>query len=453
MTSFCTVLRKDKRRFHRIIFLANLIMFAGLTGSTLGETRLNLTEAVDRALVHSYRIQAAQYDSATAQHDLRAASAERFPTLSLNATTYFLDEVQSVDLPVPTVAEMEIGSKENYQVDVKLNVPLFTGGKITAGINTRQAALAAQIAGLTAQRATIAYQCRSACFNLMIADGLVKSAEASLNRIIIIKNDVRNLHASGLADSVDLLDSELAYQTVKYQLETQKTNRANAALSLARLLGLTDNPEIVLTEDIPRPQESTLANISTADIQRHELAINDNRIRAAEYGMHLSSAAYFPTLAAFGGYSAGKPNRDMFGNDWNDYFLAGLNLNWSFNLGNKTGKSISAARQKVFSERMAKKELEESLLLQAQTALENVRHAYQAFIISEKEFAISREKYRLGLEKQRAGKMTVNRLLELEQELTATEQMHRVSMINYYLSENTLLYAVGSSRLFGGLSR
>ncbi len=130
-----------------------------------------------------------------------------------------------------------------------------------------------------------------------------------------------------------------------------------------------------------------------------------------------------------------------------------MNLSWSFNLGNKTGKSTSAARQKVYSEQMARRELEESLLLQAHAALENVRHAYQAFVISEKELAIAREKYRLGRERQQAGRMTVNRLLELEQELTTSEQMHRVSMITYYLSENTLLYAVGSSRLFGGISQ
>lgn len=420
---------------------------------SFAEVTLGLSDTVERALAHSYQIQTAQYDSASADNNVRAAKAERFPTLSLNASSFYVDEIQTIDIPIPLADEMEIGAKENYQADFKLMVPLFTGGKIADGIDLQRATLAAQTAGLNATRTAIAYQSRDAYLRLMVADGLLRSAEASVDRVIIIRNDVRNLHASGLADSVDLLDAELAYQKGLYQFEVQNTARINAALALARLIGLENETDFTLTEEIPPPRESTYAEITVDDIQRQELAVYDCRIRAAEHGVRLNNAAYYPTLAAFGGYSVGKPNKDMFGNEWNDYFTAGLNLNWSFNLGNKPGKSTNAARQKVYSEQMARRDFEESLLLQANAALENIRHAYQVFIISEKELAIAREKYRLGRERQLAGRMAVSRLLELEQELTASEQMSRVAKITYYLSENALLYALGSPRLFGGLSQ
>ncbi len=306
MIYFCTVSTKDRKRHFRTTLLALLLLWTGFAGTTTAEVNLGLSDAVDQALAHSYQIQSAQYDSASAEDNVRTAKAERFPTLSLNASSFYIDKVQTVDLLIPNIDDMEIGAKENYQADMKLTVPLFTGGRISGGIDFQQAALAAQTAGLNAKRTTTAFHCRDTYLKLMIADGLAKSAEASLHRVIIIRNDVRNLHASGLADSVDLLDAELAYQTGLYQLESQKTTRANAALALAQLLGREGETEFILTEDIPPPRESAYSAITADDIQRHELTVYDSRIRAAEYGVRLNSAEYFPTLAATSGMTISR---------------------------------------------------------------------------------------------------------------------------------------------------
>ena len=50
--------------------------------------------------------------------------------------------------------------------------------------------------------------------------------------VISIKQDIHNLHASGIADSVDLLDTELAFQKAIQMLEEKKTIRKNAFFSL-----------------------------------------------------------------------------------------------------------------------------------------------------------------------------------------------------------------------------
>ncbi|UCD18306.1 MAG: TolC family protein [Candidatus Zixiibacteriota bacterium] len=415
------------------------------------EIRLDLAGAIDRSLKHSYQIKVIQHDSATASYELRAAKARRLPTLTLDAVSFRIDELQSADIPIPSAPALEIGAKDNYQADFRLSVPLFTGGKITSGINFLKAKADADIHSLRAERTTNAYRCRTAYLNLMIADRLVSSAAASLGRIEIVKDDVQKLYRSGLADSVDLLDAELSYQEALRQIDLQRTRRANASSVLAQLIGASQDELIVPSENIIRPKAVMYESPKATDIRREELKFFESRIQAADNATRLQLAEYFPSLSAYAGYSFGKPNRDVFDAAWNDYFSVGLALNWAFNLGGSTGNSIDAARQRAFSQRMAKKESEDRLLLRARTALQNLHHAYRAMEITGREYEISRRKFRLAGEKRQAGQLTVNRLLELEQELTSAEQLYQVSMITYYLSEADYLYAIGSPEIFGGL--
>jgi outer membrane protein TolC len=57
----------------------------------------------------------------------------------------------------------------------------------------------------------------------------------------------------------------------------------------------------------------------------------------------------------------------------------------------------------------------------------------------------------LAEDKQKAGQMTVNRLLELEAELTETEQQFEAARLKYFAAVTDYLYAVGSDAIWGGL--
>ncbi len=98
----------------------------------------------------------------------------------------------------------------------------------------------------------------------------------------------------------------------------------------------------------------------------------------------------------------------------------------------------------------ARDDLAETLALQAKIALENLRQAYDNYTISGRQYDIAEKQYRIGFEKQRAGSISLNRLLELESDLTSIEQMYKASKINYFLSETEYLYAIGSPRIYGG---
>jgi len=192
-------------------------------------------------------------------------------------------------------------------------------------------------------------------------------------------------------------------------------------------------------------------DLTTDIIVRPELVSLSNRTEAAKYQFKAKSAGYFPNISGFAGYSIGKPNRDFFKAEWDDYFSAGIILDWEFNFGGGTINDIHSARGYYHSARMDYKAYEEGLLLEAEVALKDLHHAYDIYQISKEEYSITARKFRLAGEKQRAGQIAVNRLLEMEAELAAAEQLYHVSIINYFLKESDLLYAVGSPKIYGGL--
>lgn len=437
------------------IMTAALVLFAcfcfeGVPRPVAAETELSLSEVIRLSLENSNKIASARNDSLAASYAYREAKSHRFPTISVNAASYYIDDLQSINIPP---ASMEIGAHENVQVDVKISVPLWTGGKISNRIKVRDAQAQMETADLEAERLKAAYSSRSAYFNLLSAQAIAKAAGASSKRIEILKRDIHNRFVNGVADSLDLLEVELAMQDANQTLSDRETARRNASATLARLVGLPIGELIILSAAVPAPQPPVEADQKRGldRIERPELDSFDGRIRASEMLMRLNKSGYFPTLSGYGGYSMGKPNKDLFNKTWNDYFSAGIALTWEFSSGGGVGHAAKEAEYKYYAAKTAKKDFEESLLLQAAISLENLKHAYESYSTSKIKYEIATRKFRLAEEKHKAGKISVNRLLELEAELAAIEQMVHASISDFYISESEYLYVTGSQRIYGGL--
>jgi outer membrane protein TolC len=344
-----------------------------------------------------------------------------------------------------------MGSHENYLADLRVTMPLFTGGKLSNQIRAQKQHYYIKSHTLESQRLNLAYLTRRAYLNALLSESMLIASQSSLKRVQIIKKDVGNLYASGLADSIDILESELGYYKTQKAQNEIATIKYNAELTLARFLGLGPNADLDLIGEFPRPMtyQFSQAHDSLAS-QRPELKISQSRMELARAIYNSGRSGYLPNLSAFGSYVYGKPNKDLIDKSWNDYYIYGLNLSWEFNLGIKTARSVSAARYQNDSARKIYKETEESLKLAIRLAESNLRLAFENFEISSKEFGIAEEKFRLASMQFQAGKLSSNRLLEIEEELTASEQSFRASLINYYLAETEYLYAAGSSRIYGG---
>jgi outer membrane protein len=432
-----------------LLLAAVLAVIVWSAAPLAAQGQLSLEDAITRAQQHSYSVQSVQHDSAAAKLTFESARRDRFPSLTLSAKSFYINKLQGITVgPI----SREIGSKENYQTDLTLSLPLYTGGRLSNGIGIRDDNRRAEALRLETERMSVAYRTRKAYLGVLSSEAQVRAAQASLDRVNIIYRNVSNLHQNGMADSLDLLEVELALESARQFVRGERTEEKNARVMLFKLLGEESDTAMNLVEDVPEPDLTAYDEIArSAEFDRPELKRLGYIISAADRSSKIELGGYLPTLSGFVGYSYGKPNKDIFGNTWNDYFTGGMTLNWTLNVAGKTSKDVGAARQKAESARMARKALLDNLQTQRDMALNTVRHAYQTVDNYRIEYDISRRQYNLAKTQQEAGRLTVNRLLELETDLTAAEQHYQSAIINYYLAETDLLYTVGSPRIFGGL--
>lgn len=439
----CTALRRSRR------YLLALSLLVVLIPGPLGAGEVSLSEAIARSQEYQFGIKAARSDSLAGIKRYLQVRTLRFPTLSLDARTRFINKLQSISTPLFT---KEMGSKDSYQADLMLSMPIYTGGRISGQIKRAHQAGLADASALQAKCLETAYRCRRAYLNIMAAGAVVEASQASLDRVRIVRDDVQHLYDNGLADSLDILEAEQALEAARRVLNDSRSGAANAAAALNMMMGLAADEVVTPTESAPEPSDESLIIIEAApDLKRPELQRLDYAANAMEQAVALARGDYFPVLSGFAGYSVGMPNQDMFEKSWNDYFSVGLSLTWQFNLGGAAHKGVQEAQAQATSARMQHNDLRDALMLQATTSANTVHQVFRSYQIARREYDIADHKYRLARQRQQAGRLSVNRLLEMEAQLTAAQQQLDVARIHFYLAESDYLYAIGSKRIFGGL--
>lgn len=429
-----------------------LMIIASLLVATSALAReLTLEQALEQASRHSFSLQKAQALADAASADHRAARAERFPTLSAIGNGNYISDVSTLNIQLPTgqSLEREVGTHENYQADFRLNLPLFTGGKISGGIALARASQELYAALQSADQDKIAYLTRVEYFGLYRTTELRRVAEASLQRAEVISRNVHSLYEAGAADSVALLDAQLALTRAQLAVDQATANRRLSELRMLTLLGLPYTESLSLNAVISTPTQQSPDAIIALDKPEIRAAEASTQMAAAKY--RVSKADYFPTIAAFGGYSYGKPNLDRFGNSWNDYFTAGATLTWSFNLGGRTANRSRAAARSLDASRFERDQVLETLTREANLAAEQLKLAYTRYQTSLREFQISSDHFRLAQGQHSDGVLSSNRLLEIEADLTASEASLAASLMDYFIAQSGYLYTTGSENLKKGI--
>ena len=431
-------------------FLLSVFLVIAVAASATAKD-ITLTEAIARAQSNSQRLRSAEAQLQSANQALSSARAERFPTLSATALASYVSEVPSLQLTLPVGPSIsrEMGSHETYQTDVRLSVPIFTGGRISSGVSQASAAKDLSSAGLAQVQATVALATRQAVINLYRADMSKHAAQSAHERAQILARDVRSLHDAGAADSVDLLEIQLALTKAALQVDIAETARRSAAIVLGRLIQEEHPESLVIVEQFPTPtSEDSLLVLPPNN--KYELLQASASIASAEAQRRFASSDWFPTVALFGGYSYGKPNLDRFNDRWNDYFTTGATLSWSLNLGGKAASQVRRATYARNAYEHAASEMRATLNQEARIAREQVVLAGRKYSASFASFSIASERFRLAKLQFSEGTLSTNRLTDIQESLALADSDKAVALTDYHLALSHYYFVIGSDKLEKG---
>jgi outer membrane protein TolC len=185
--------------------------------------------SLDDALKLAYRsrsdFRAALDAEKSAAQNLSAAKGERFPVIAANGD-------------YGDIGTTFGHSHGDFTFHAGVNVPIFTGGRIKGDITQAQGELRQRKAEAENIRGRIDYDVRTAFLNLNAAKEQVEVAKQNVALANESLARSKDRFASGVTDSVEVVQAEQALASANDQHLTSLYNHNFAKLSLARALGV-----------------------------------------------------------------------------------------------------------------------------------------------------------------------------------------------------------------------
>ncbi|MEI8374411.1 MAG: TolC family protein [Planctomycetota bacterium] len=359
-----------------------------------------LADAWQIALSGDQRVEAGQWNVASAQSSWAAARAERMPSLTLGADYYALSDQPAIQVnlaPLPFVAQQPLVNRDSAGAHGIVTQPLYTSGRITSGIAAAQSQVSANRADLCRTMLDVKMNVAECFVAVLSAARFVEVTQSRVASLTAHRRDVASLFEKGLVSKNDYLAGEVALADAQQKaLDTaNKLELARAAYNRALGRSLTEKVQLAeLQDDGARSDSDSLT--AQAMQQRPELATLASQARALQQQAESERGKTGPQVQVQGGYIYQEnryidPNGVagvLVGVEWNV-----LDLGRARSRANALGdKAESVIRLRRDAESMIALEVRQRWL-ELETARQRVIVARQATAHADENLRVARDRY------------------------------------------------------------
>lgn len=403
-----------------MILMACLLVTAAVAQSANGITLEYCYEKAEQN--HPLSAQFELIDQAT-ELKIKNINKNYLPDLSLNGSAHYQSDVTKVPTRVPMPEfQIEPIDKDWYKLSLDVQQTIWDGG-----LTRRNRLLEETEKQILSQENRVEiYQVKEqvnrAYFNMLAIQENMKILRLHEEVITERMDEVRAAVENGALLQSDLL--QLRSELIKVR---QKTGELQIAFEtsgkvLSELIG----------EEIPGNAKLTLPEASLEKMdnlrKRPEYGLMDYRQVKLSAMKELASARDYPRFFGFGQVGYGRPGFDMLNNEFDDFYMVGVKLNWSiYGWGDtKNQKEILELNRKMIENQ--KNNLDRTLSIRGEERLSEIR------------------KYRMLIEKDQE-------ILEIREEITRTYESQLKNGIITSSDYITQLNAESEARLNLSINR
>jgi outer membrane protein TolC len=437
----------------------SLLLGALLVGGTLFAETLSLQDAVKKAVKNNLEIKAEKLKAKESYYDYKAAKGYLFPQLSLsyffsrtNQPPYsimFKMNTHSLQFPrvmpsfnpndpntitAPAVfgwtaqsfKAMEDyfnnpGSAQLYDLQLKVQVPIWMGGKVRNMIKGKYFQWRSQEFLADRKTEEVAFQVADTYMKALYAKAAVEAAKTALKTMETTLKVVEKMHQSGLALYSDVLRAKVYLESVKQKYTEAENNLYIAKKALLLLMNEKGDPqELTLEGELycPAPAEvekEVKALKEAAAESRKDLRALREGITAVQYYRKATLGTYLPDFVAFGQYDMYDNYRVL--NFKANSYMVGIGLQWKIFDGLSAFNQLQKLKTK---ERELKTTLEYALKgvdFQIDKAYRDYLTAYAGLKRAETQIAQAEESFKIVKARYQHGLATIVDLLSVQSQL------------------------------------
>jgi outer membrane protein TolC len=409
---------------------------------------LSLEDALKLALQYSVPLRRAREDQEIARGRQKEAWSEALPKVSVAGQYDRLDQEFTVDFDGPGgEGPVNFTYLDNYSVGLLVEQPLFRAGRAVAAIRAAQYydMFTDETLRLAVQETLFA--ATQSYYYAMLAREQVRVLEASLQLAEAQFKDTETKKKFGVASEFNVLRAEVEVSNAKAQLIRAKNDLDFAWSDLFRVLGVSQNSSVELTQKLER--DSAIpefeASRETAFENRPEISAAALSVKLQEQKLKALRSDYWPTFDAFYSLRYAKPDPvNTFVYDWGSTWSAGILMRWNvFDGMRREGILVQEkARQRQYE--LDWLDTVERTTQEVRKATDAIENALEALRAQDKTMAQAQEGLRLAEVGFREGTLDQVAVLDARTALTSAQLLYFRSLYDYYVAKLALARVTGT---------
>jgi outer membrane protein len=413
---------------------------------------VTLDEAIAMALRQNPFHMAAQEKVAQARAQVRQAASGFLPTLNAQGTNTLDEKLFVLEFPslIPgqPPQRLSIDFTRDYQMALSFSLPLYTGGRLTAGYKQANYGVEASREAVRLSEQETVFQVKQAFYSYLLAREFAAVADESVGLAEHFRDNVKNLYEVGMASKFELLIAEVQVTNLKPAAIKAKNGIEVAALGLKTVLGLPlDTPLEVQGELVSPPLDPvTEAVVEEAQAQRPELRQLDYQRMMAGEMLKMARGAALPSLAIGGIYNLWSDKLNFQKAYWQNYYTISLSLNVPLFNGFDTLAKIGQSKAAIREIEWNRKGLAEMISFEVKQAVLDRNQARETLLSQQKNVEQAREAVRLAELNYSEGLATNLDVLTAQVGLRQASTNYSQALYDCAISDAQLEKAIGRSR-------
>lgn len=407
---------------------------------------LTRREAIDIALANNPGLAARRRDFSAAGAREDIAVSRRLP--DVRARTSYTDYVN--EQPLVAIGGSPQGQTFTDDIataEVMVDMPLFTGGRITSQIRAAELLRKASRHTLARTRHELIFNVSSVFYGILAQERVIESLEFSRTSLREHLEQVKNLIENQKATKVDRLRTEVRLANVREELARAENNLRIKRHALANLLGIEDRAGALELDGELEFEEKPVAAakeaVARAYKRREDYRSAKRGVEARARRVDAARADRWPDVAFEAAY----------GNRWDvshvseseDAGRVGVALIVPLFEGGRIGAAIREEKSKLGAAQERLRRLKLQVRLEVQTALSNVASARERVQATRKVVEQGEESLRIERLKHRVGEAAITDVLDAQADMLQSQTNYHRALADYNTALAELDLATGGN--------
>lgn len=406
---------------HGALLVLLLAMFVAPSNLHAETMPLSIDQAIAMTRENAPQLRRLESLREAARAGVDGAASARMPRVDLSANYSRNSDVPELSTFIPDQGIVTIfpNLPDKVQSSATLQLPLYTGGRITSTIDAATGRLDAAGSDILAADHDLVFETKESFWTLVTAmeqERVVTASLASYDQHLV---DARNRLELGFTARNELLAVEAERKRAELRVIAARTAVELAEANLRRLTGISSSARIepVVTDgggDYSRDDLDAL--VERALEARPELLALRARVGAADSATEATGAERRPQVGLAASYEYSNPNQKILPleDEWNDTWSVGVGVSWNVFDGGRRNAAEAEARANAHALREQLRDVESRIRLEVTQSVLELVNARAAEAVARAGLESAAENERVTRDRYREGVSPSSELLDAE---------------------------------------